>query len=70
MVNPTPLYRVNGKSEGDETDAVQCYNCGAWLGHERAVAHTPAGPKFFCKMDPGDDPQYSCYLQWKTRRAS
>lgn len=56
------LYRVNGGS--DETDAVQCGNCGAWLGRERAVTSTPNGPVFFCKQESGDKPEDSCYLQW------
>lgn len=64
MVQPTPLHHVNG---GEPALGVQCANCSTWLGAERAVAHTHAGPKFFCKMEPGDNPQDSCYLQWKLK---
>lgn len=69
MVQPTPLYHVNGgKHLSDETDGVQCAQCSAWLGQVRAVASTPSGTKFFCKMEPGDKAEDSCYLQWKMRR--
>lgn len=70
MATVTPLHHVNGgdRREADETDAKQCANCGTWLGNERAVANTPGGVKFFCKMEPGDNPADSCFLQWKMRR--
>ena len=65
MVQPTLLHHVNG---GEPEVGVQCAQCGAWLGDQRAVASTPGGVKFFCKMESGDKPQDSCYLQWKMRR--
>jgi len=68
MVQPTPLYHVNGGKPSDETDAVQCENCKAYLGNERAVASSPSGAKFFCKQEPGDKPEDSCYLQWRRRQ--
>lgn len=64
MVQPTPLRHVNG----GEPAALQCSNCGTYLGDERAVASTPGGAKFFCKMEPDDKPEDSCYLQWMRRR--
>jgi len=65
MVQPTPLHHVNG---GNPELGVQCANCGAWLGDERAVASTANGARFFCKMEPGDKPEDSCYLQWRMKR--
>lgn len=65
MVQPTPLYHVNG----GQPAIITCANCGAQLhdGNDRACANTPGGPRFFCKADP-EHPQDSCYLQWKARR--
>jgi hypothetical protein len=64
MVQATPLHHVNGGAQ----QPLQCAHCQTYLGNERAVANTPGGVKFFCKMEPGDNPQDSCYLQWKMRR--
>lgn len=64
MVQPTPLHHVNG---GAPLGGYQCTNCGTNLGNERAVASTPSGAKFFCKQESGDNPQDSCYLQWRRR---
>lgn len=64
MVQPTPLHYVNGGAP----QIIQCGHCGTVLGNERAVASTPGGTKFFCKMEPEDNPNDSCYLQWKRRR--
>ena len=63
MVQATPLHHVNGC----EPKAIQCANCHTYLGDERAVAHTPSGVQFFCKMEPDDRVEDSCYLQWKIR---
>lgn len=63
MVQPTPLHYVNG----GEPLAITCTNCGTMLGEERAVASTPSGAKFFCKMEHGDKVEDSCYLQWRRR---
>ncbi len=65
MVQPTPLYHVNGGEP--QPDGVKCANCGTWLGTERAVASSPSGTKFFCKQEPGDKLEDSCYLQWRRR---
>lgn len=59
-----PLRHVNG----GEPHVTKCANCGTPLGNERAVASTPGGPRFFCKHEPGDAPEYSCYLQWQRSR--
>lgn len=66
MVQLTPLFHVNGGEPKPE--GVQCAHCGTWLGSERAIANTPGGPRFFCKMEPEDNPQDSCYLQWRLLR--
>lgn len=68
MGTVSALHHVNGGTPSDEPNAKQCSNCNTWLGKERAVANTPQGPRFFCKMEPGDKPEDSCYLQWKMRR--
>lgn len=70
MVQATPLFHVNGHSASDTMTGVQCANCNAWLGKERAVASSPGGTKFFCKQDPEDVQEGridSCYLQWRRR---
>lgn len=54
---------MNGAPEG----GYQCANCGTHLGSERAAANTAAGVKFFCKMERGDKPEDSCYLQWQQK---
>lgn len=54
---------MNGAPEG----GYQCANCGTNLGNERAAASTPEGVKFFCKMERGDKPEDSCYLQWQQK---
>ena len=48
---------------GDET-VVACANCDTLLGNERAISHTNAGVKYFCKLEDENDPQASCYNQW------
>lgn len=63
MVQATPLHHVNG----GQPMAIQCANCNTFLGNERAIANTPGGVKFFCKMESDDKPEDSCYLQWKMR---
>ena len=68
MGTVSQLHHVNGGTPSDETDAKQCANCNAWLGQERAVASSPGGTRFFCKQEPGDQPQDSCYLQWRRRQ--
>lgn len=60
MVAVTQLYHANGGSP----EAPQCRYCGAYLGLDRAVAHSPLGAIFFCKADP-EYPQDSCYLSWR-----
>lgn len=68
MGTVSPLHHINGGTHApDETTAVQCSNCRAYLGSERAVAYHPTGAKFFCKMEPGDKAEDSCYLQWRMR---
>lgn len=57
----TPLHQVNGGT-------ITCQQCGMELGDERAVANTPFGPRFFCKMENGDNPEYSCYTVWRRSR--
>lgn len=64
MVQPTPLHYVNG----GEPQVIACANCNAPLGDERAVAHTPGGVKFFCKMGEDEKVEDSCFLRWKMRR--
>ncbi len=64
MAEPTPLHYANGGNPM----AAHCANCGVLLGTERAVASTVGGPRFFCKYEPGDNPEYSCYNQWKRSR--
>lgn len=54
------LRQVNG-------GVIQCANCLAYLGNERAVSSTPQGVRFFCKMEPDDQPTESCYLQWRRK---
>ncbi len=44
-----------------------CHQCGTVLENEKAVANTPAGPKYFCKMEPNTNPFDSCYNQWRRR---
>lgn len=63
MVQATPLHHVNG---GEHTQ-VTCTQCGTLLGSERAVASSASGTKFFCKQEHGDNPNDSCYLQWRRR---
>lgn len=63
MGTVSALHHVNG----GEPQAIQCANCHTYLGDERAVAHTHAGVKFFCKQEQGDKPEDSCYLQWRRR---
>ena len=65
MGTVSALHHVNG---GEPEVGVQCAFCQTLLGNERAVANTPGGVKFFCKMEPGDQPENSCFLQWKMRR--
>lgn len=60
MVQPTPLHYVNG----GEPTVKECANCGVLLGDYRALARTNAGIKFFCKLEPSDDPSNACYTQW------
>lgn len=64
MGTVSPLHYANG----GPPVVIKCASCGTELGNERAVANTPAGPRFFCKQEPGDSPEYSCYLQWKRSR--
>ena len=64
MATVTSLHQVNG---GNADQAVQCANCGAWLGNERAVASFPSGPKFFCKQEQGDKLEDSCYLAYRRK---
>lgn len=64
MVEATPLHYVNGGMP----QAPVCSHCGTALEYDRAVAQTPGGVKFFCKMEPGDKVEDSCYLRWKIRR--
>lgn len=54
------LRHVNG-------GVIQCANCLAYLGNQRAIATTEHGVKFFCKMEPDDQPTESCYLQWRRK---
>lgn len=54
------LRHVNG-------GVIQCSNCLAYLGNTRAVATTPQGVLFFCRMEEGDTPSESCYLQWRRK---
>lgn len=54
---------VNGAPE----QGYVCSNCGTNLGDERCAAHTAEGPKFFCKMERGDKPEDSCFLQWRQK---
>lgn len=58
-----PLPYVNGLPE-----PLHCAQCGTELGNERAAARDASGrTKFFCKQEPGENPQDSCYLQWRMR---
>lgn len=63
MGTVSPLHKVNGDSP-----PLQCGNCAAFLGDVRAVAHTRGGVKFFCKQEPEDKPEDSCFLQWARRQ--
>lgn len=55
------LRHVNG-------GVITCASCGTMLGDERAVATTPGGVKFFCRMEPDSNPEDSCYLTWRRLR--
>jgi hypothetical protein len=57
------LHHVNGGSP----HVLTCHHCTTTLGDERAVANTPSGPKYFCKMESGSNPFDSCYNQWRRR---
>jgi hypothetical protein len=42
------LHHLNGGA----TQVLTCHHCTSVLEDERAVANTPAGPRYFCKADP------------------
>lgn len=55
------LLHVNG----GEPHVTKCATCGTTLGDDRASPRCPDGRvRFFCVPERGDDPQYSCYVQW------
>lgn len=64
MVQLNLLTHVNG----GEPHIVKCANCGTELGSEKAAPRCPDGRvRFFCVPERGDDPQYSCSVQWVRR---
>jgi hypothetical protein len=49
----------------------KCHNCGQFIeeGQERAIAIMPNGvPRHFCKFT-GDDPDNSCWAQFRIKNA-
>lgn len=56
------LHHLNG----GQPEVPVCHYCHTPLGVERAVANTPAGPRYFCKADP-EHPEDSCYLSYRRR---
>lgn len=58
------MYMLHGMPQ------TACHHCGQTIaeGQERATAIIIGIPKNFCKFE-GDDPQYSCYNQWRVQRA-
>jgi len=61
MVQPTPLYYVNG---GTPT-VPSCANCGVTLADDRD--RCSARGSFFCRADP-EHPEDSCLMQWRRRQ--
>lgn len=54
------LHHING-------GAIQCGFCQTYLGDVRAVASINGMVVFFCKAEPDDKPEDSCYLQYRRR---
>jgi hypothetical protein len=48
----------------------RCLHCNAEIGKGelRAIALVHGVPQYFCRFE-GDNPQYSCYLQWRVLNA-
>lgn len=54
---------------GGSPYVARCANCGEELGEERAAPRCPDGKvRLFCVPERGNDPQYSCYVQYTRRR--
>lgn len=61
MAQPQLLLHVNGGAPA----VVQCANCHAELDDHKAAPRCPDGKvRFFCVPEKGDDPAYSCFVQY------
>ena len=59
-----PIKHVNGGTPVE----ISCANCGASLGNEKASPKCSDGKvRFFCVPERGNDPQYSCFVEWSRK---
>jgi hypothetical protein len=61
------VYQLN---VGLDRHMPHCGYCGFFLQdrERRAIAHTPSGPRYFCRApDNGTGTPDSCFLRWKRR---